>query len=319
MTQPFEIGGAQTVIPGVYDKFRVDDSLLTPAVAGRSALILGEASEGIPGSLLDLSLNYFTSYPDVLAFYKTGPLVDAARQLFSTQIGAAFNGKVDRLYTYKTNLSTRAYKAIANSYGNIVSARYGEPGNFIKSQIVSAQAEILPSLNFHYLPSSGATTIKLALNGNVPLSVSMGTLGVTANTGTAAQLVTAVNALSGVVATGGVKKTNLASGTSINVAVASPSAGVLSLTLTSGTWSTSSIAVGDMAVIPLAGSFSGTANANSGCYTVQSVTTTALILKRVSGLGVSSVAFDLTALTAGAATPFADGLGIFSEVVLTQN
>lgn len=318
MTQPFVIGGARTVIPGVYDKFRVDDSLLTPAVAGRSVLIAGEAIEGVPGNLLDLSLNFFSSYQDVQDFYKSGPIVDAARQLFTRQPGDAFNGQVDRLYIYKTNASERASKALANSYGSIVAARFGEAGNFIKSQISAAQSETLPSLSFHYLPSSGAATIKFGINGNTPDSIALAPLAISGDQGTPTEFVTDANGVSGLTAIGGVKKTSFATGTSLSFSLASPSAGVLSLTVSGGTFSVASLAVDDLAVIPLGEALSGAADANAGCYLVQSVTASTFVLKRLAGLGVAVAAFDLTAI---AATPIADindSLGVFSKITLTQ-
>ena len=94
MTLGFQIGGALAVIPATYSQFIVQDSLPSPTPAGRNVLLIGEAIEGIPSALLDPQLNFFTQYQDVLNYYKSGPIVDAARMLFSNQPGQAFGGSI---------------------------------------------------------------------------------------------------------------------------------------------------------------------------------------------------------------------------------
>src|SRR5690606_33567881 len=128
MVLPFIINGARAVIPGVYDRFRVEESLPAAAPAGRSVVILGEAEEGIPSKDLDLQLNFFTNYESVQDFYKRGPIVDAARQLFTSQPSSVFGGSIERLYVYKTNETTRAEREITSpsNFGAIVAARFGE-------------------------------------------------------------------------------------------------------------------------------------------------------------------------------------------------
>lgn len=324
MTIPFSIGGARTVIPGVYDRFRVEDSLLSPAAAGRSVFLLGEASEGIPGSALDLQLNFFTDYASVLDFYKSGPIVDAARQLFSTQPSPAFTGRIDRLYVYKTNATTRASRALANSYGSIVAARYGEAGNFIKSQIADSQSEALPSLSFHYAPITSAELLKVVVNGKSLGTVARGSLNIGSATGTPAEIAANLDALAGVSATGGTARTMLATGTTVNASFASPSAGVLAITLASGTWSTSATgaAAGDVACIEPATSLSGASDQNAGVYMVQTVTASVITMVRVYALDATGVAsaqaFDLTPAPGISAVNLNDSIGAWSEIALTQ-
>jgi hypothetical protein len=156
MAIKYVVGGASTAIPGIYSKLSIDNSLLTAAPAGRSVLILGEASEGLPGNELDLKLNYFTSFDDVKDYYKSGSVVDAARNLFSAPPSPLFGLPLQRLYVYKTNNSTRAERAVVSpsNYGDIVAAKFGEAGNLIKTQIFTSQAESKPSLSFMYLPAS---------------------------------------------------------------------------------------------------------------------------------------------------------------------
>ncbi len=325
MTLPFSINGANAVIPAVYDSFRVDDSLLGPANTGKSALILGEATEGLPGNLLDLQGSFFTGYEDVKDFYKSGPIVDAARQIFSSQPSGAFNGSIDRLYIYKTNASTAASKALQSNYGSIVASRYGESGNAIKCQITDAQTETLPTVSFYYLPQPTATTFSVAVNGGAASSVAVGTLDLAAPTGTAAELVTNLAGVSGLSATGGTARTMLASGATLNFSFATPTAGTLAITISSGgNWQTSAAGAqaGDLCVIPAGGALSGTSDANAGCYVVQSCTTTVLTLVRLSALGASTAAnvtaFDLTAASSVSAANVNAGIGAWDKVTVTQ-
>lgn len=301
MTLPFVIDGTAVVIPGIYDVLRVQDSLPAPAPAGRSVFVIGEATGGIPGNLLDIQKNYFTSYNDVLSFYKSGPIVDAARQLFATQPSAAFTGSVARLYPWKTNQSTLASKTIASpaNYGKISAAEYGEQGNFIKTQILSGQSEALPSVTFNYLPTSASRSVKLSVNGTLSAAATV------AADQPASALVTAINALSaGVTASGGTAHAPITGGPAA-ISLASPSAGILVLTTSVGTWG-ATVAAGDTCYIIPAGLLAGAANANAGAYLVQSVTSTVLTLKHLKSVGGASeqntIAFDLTAVPSATAS-----------------
>ena len=128
MTIAFSVGGSRVVTPGVYSVFKVQDSLLNVVAAARNVLLVGEASEGVPGNLLDPATSYFSDYPTMQAFYVSGPIVDAARQLFTVQPSAVFTGSVGRVYSQQTNQSTRAEKEISSpsGYGKIVATKFGE-------------------------------------------------------------------------------------------------------------------------------------------------------------------------------------------------
>jgi hypothetical protein len=318
MTLPFTIGGARTVIPGVYDRFRVDDSLLTPANTGRSVLLIGESTEGVPGSDLDLAFNFFTSYQDVLDFYKSGPIVDAARQLFSNQPSAAFNGQVDRLYVYKTNATTRAFRALLGNYGTLVSARYGTAGNSIKTQIIETQAQALPTISFHVVPTNVATSIKLIVNGSSPITASLGALDLDAENGTAAELVDSLASSSVVSATGGSRRTLLSSNTNLVAACSTSSAGSLTISLANGNWATSSVKAGDLAVIPAGSKLAGAQDKNAGSYKVIAVSNSTLSLTRVAGVGTSVSALEAVSGQAHTAIEMDSSIAIYEKVTITQ-
>jgi hypothetical protein len=284
MSLPFEIGGAATVVPGVYSTFSVASSLPSAVAAGRSVFILGEAEEGVPGSLLDLKLNFFTDFSSVQDFYKSGAIVDAARQLFSNQPSQVFSGAIQRLYIYKTNESTRASKAISSpsNYGSLVASRYGEAGNKIKTQIKTGQAESKPTKTILYLPSPAVRTFRVGINGAVT-----GSLTVAAN-GKADAFVTALAGVTGLSATGGTVRTVNVASLTVDM---SASGDTLTLTKASGAGDFGTAAqVGDVAYIRPGVAIAGGADENAGAYLVTAWSTTSVSLKQLKATPASAEA-----------------------------
>lgn len=297
MTIAYVINGSRVVIPGVYSKLLIEGSLPTPAPSGRSVLILGEADEGAPGTDLDLKLNFFQKFSEVKEYYKSGRIVDAARQLFSNQPSGEFTGSMNRLYVYKTNDSTRATREIntPSDYGYLDSATYGESGNTIKTQIKTYQEESLPVQKALYLPSSVARTFKVVVSGKMTDSLSVAADGV------ASDFVTAVAGVSGLSVIGGTDKTDLTDVMDVDLAVVgdiltiSKSAGV-------GVFDDSSIEIGDVCYIQDGTDLAGTSDENAGVYEVISVSASSLslkLLKKLSSTGeVNAVDYDVTSVAA---------------------
>ena len=306
----FDIGGSKTVTPGVYSSFEVASSILSPAAAGRSIALIGEASEGAPGTDLDVTKNFFTSFDDLKTVFKDGFLVDAARQIFGTQPSAT--GSVFRVYPYKTNLSVRASKTVSSpsGYGQLVSIIYGERGNQIRSQIVDAQTEVKPTVTLTYLPSPAARNLKAVVSG-----AASSTLALSADAQPAA-LATALSAVSGLTATGGTARTTIVTGPMTLDLTASGDNLILSRASGSATFDTG-ITAGDVAYIDAGGTLSGAADENAGTYIVVSRTNTSLVLKQVkhhNGTAeANAVAFDLdTGLSVAAAD-----ISISAPIVVT--
>lgn len=292
MALPIVINGAVTLVPGVYSSFTVQNSLPAPAPAGRSVAIMGESSEGLPGAEMDLSKNFFTSFDDVQDFYKDGPIVKAARMLFSNQPGAVFNGSIQRLYVYKTNNSTRASKAISApaNFGSILASRYGEAGNMIKSQIKTGQAESLPSKTFNHLPSPQALDFAAVANG-----IQQGPFAM-ASQARASALVTLLAAAPGLSASGGTNVSTFTGAGPMTVDLTA-SGDIITITRSAGVETfNSSIAVGDSLYMVAGSPISGGADENAGAYIVTAITTTTLSAKQIShhdgATEVAPVAFD---------------------------
>ena len=292
MVLPFEIGGARVVIPGVYDTLTVQSSLPAPVPAGRSLFILGESEEGIPGSALDLRLNYFTDFTSVRDFYKSGSIVDAARQAFTAQPNPVFGGTIQRLYVWKTNATTRASKAIGpTGYGTMFAGKYGEDGNMIKSQIKQL-SQVKPTKTFTFLPSAAPQTLKVAVDGVVS-SVALLTPDITTGDGCGTQLATLLGAITGLATPACPMKPAVAAGP---IAVTLSALGD-HLTIT-GTLLTGLVA-GDVVVIPEGSAMAGLAHENSGVYTVISWSATGATIKQikrwVTGAEAPVTTFDTTA------------------------
>ncbi|EFX61476.1 hypothetical protein DAPPUDRAFT_339367 [Daphnia pulex] len=266
------VGGSRTLVPSVYSTFSVASSILSPAAAGRSVLLLGEASEGPGGAALDLTRNFFTSFDDVKDIYTSGPIVDAARQFFSTQPSAT--GQIFRAYVYKTNASTRAEKTVASpsGYGKLVSVLYGDRGNYIRSQILDAQAETKPSVTFQYLPSPAARNLKTSVSGAISATLALGADDL------ATDLATLLGGVTGLSVSGGTARTSIVSGPM--TADLSASGDILTITRASGSSTFSaSIQVGDTLYIDAGLAVSGASDENAGSYVVTSVSTTILSLQ----------------------------------------
>lgn len=317
MVLPFQISGARVVIPGVYDTLRVQASLPNPVPAGRSILILGEAEEGIPGNLLDLRLNFFTDFNSVRDFYKSGPIVDAARMAFTAQPSPVFGGSIQRLYVWKTNQTTRASKSIASpvGYGSIVAAKYGEDGNMIRSQIKGVN-EVLPTKTFKYLPSPDSQSLKISVNGVVS-DISMSAINIGTGAGTAVQLASLLNAVSGLSCTASAITTitsDIDGSVSSNV-----SSDIITITAIAGAFS-SSVSEGQVVVIPESSQLAGVSGEFAGVYIVSSWSTASVSLRKIKNFdgGV-----EVTPIAMGAALAFTGvndaDIKAYSDVIVSVN
>jgi len=317
MTIAFSVGGSRVVTPGVYSVFKVQDSLLNVVAAARNVLLIGEASEGVPGNLLDPTTAFFTDYPTMQAFFTSGPVVDAARQLFTVQPSAVFTGSVGRVYVQQTNQATRAEKAIASpsAYGKVVATKFGESGNFAKSQIV-ASAEALPSVSFQVLPLS--VNMEAAVSG----VQSAGTAAMTfaGVESFASNLSTLLGAKATV--SGGTLQDVVPTGADLTLAVSGNDVVVSS----SIAWN-SLPKTGEVAIIPHSSGLVGATDKNTGTYVVKAATSTTVTLEKVRQMdnsGASAVAWAApeavsTPVTAGAAPfTYATGEVIFVSPVSVE-
>jgi hypothetical protein len=302
MTLPFVINGARAVIPAVYDFLRVKDNLPAPSPAGRNILLIGEATSGVPSSFLDLQLNYFTDYNSVLSYYKSGSIVDAARQVFSNQPSVVFGGSVNRLYIHKTNNTTRAEKVISSpaNYGSIAAAVWDEDGNLIREQIKTSQAEVKPTATFAYLPLAGSTRIlKAVVSGKSHSTTSLAAAAMPPAVVSA--LATAVTGQATV--TGGTIRTVI-TGALVDAAVTAVGS-VATLTLTGANFSLATVTAGDVMIIPQASGLIGAGVGNGGAFIVESVGASSVTARKLWSWNGSGVDGDYVAPEAASVTGLA--------------
>lgn len=278
MTLSAVINGTRVVVPGVYSSVKVEDNLANVAPGPRNILIIGEATKGVPGSFLDLGRTFFTDYQSVKNYYGSGPIVDAARMLFSNQASPVFTGSLNSLFVYKTNASGLASLNIlkgASLYGTIAAAEYGEDGNTISCQIQQASAEIKPKNSARALMSSSAGALMARVNGGAEQAFLI------PSEATPAEMASIFNATAvGFSVSGGVQKTLLA-GTETLTFTADPLSPTRATVTTSGTFG-SSVVAGDVVYIPVNSSLAGAGEQNCGNYEIQSITSTTIVMDRLS-------------------------------------
>lgn len=277
---------AVLTIPGAYASYKV---LTNPSGVATSGVLflVGEADQGPAFSEeADLSQNFYG--PDqisaIVAKYGSGRLVDAARIAAAPANDPDIVGSPQGFYLIKTNVSGKASKALANSYGTLYDKSYGEPGNLISFKIEDSPAEVPAQVTFTYAPHASAATILSArVNGGaVQSTASMAARRLPS------EAVTAIDALTDIAATGGVSRNVLggyADADTLSVAVAGNV-----VTITGNVAWSSTPQAGDTLIIPGAGSYTGVAQAsciaggasqNLGVYVVNSATSTTIVATKL--------------------------------------
>jgi len=127
--------GASLRKPGAYSALKVQLDGGLPSVAVGIVGIVGESLRGAPGSVDGVTEWDSTQLPDLIAYYGSGPIVDAALALVNpSNDGRVANG-ANRLKVFKTNASLQASLTLADSFGDLKAASYGAEGNLISATI----------------------------------------------------------------------------------------------------------------------------------------------------------------------------------------
>lgn len=263
-------------IPGAYVTETVQNSPSALSVNG-VLFVVGEADAGPRFSEENpLRLNAFgpDQATDVQAKYGSGPLVDAVRGAVAASNDPNIVGSFTKIIPVKTNASIKAggfLPAIGGgNYAALAARSAGAAGNLISRSVAQKTAEILPSTGPCYIaPPQLSTDIEFRVNGGAATDVTLSTGELPS------AIVTAINGLSGVAATGGT-----------NRAVIASVAGTLTMTLDSGfqchvvistAWSVNPT-VGDLVYIPTGSPFSA---ANEGSYVVTASSNTRIDMYKI--------------------------------------
>ena len=162
--------GATIFKPGAYSRTNIDLSGGFPLGQTGLVAIFGESTRGKPGSAeADIAQNVWTpnQITEIREKYGTGPIVDAINFLFAPASDGNIPSGAQAVYIYKTNASTRATLALANSYGTVRSLEYGIGGNTV-TYSASETAEVAPDLTgspFDETAVTAASAIEIRLNG----------------------------------------------------------------------------------------------------------------------------------------------------------
>jgi hypothetical protein len=283
MAQSFVTDQGTLVIPQAVASIQVAQANSGLATSG-VLMLVGEADAGPDYSVeSDLSENAYgpDQLAEVVAKYKSGPIVDAFRGASVPANDTNITGSFARAILVKTNPSGKAQSNLkkfdGSNYSVIADRSYGKLGNLINFQVTAKSSEVKPTTGkFAFLPPIAATNIDLRVNGGAAQAVSISAQM------TPAAFKAAVDAIAGIDVDGGVDLAIL--GTS-----GSPISANIALTVVSGTTvqidlSTNFGAVpsaGDTLWIPAGSALAGAGSANCGSYIVTSASAASITARKL--------------------------------------
>ncbi len=311
MSIEINFNGASISKPGAYSRTNVNLAGGFPLSPAGVVGIVGEAAAGAPGTVDDIRVNAYTSdqLSDIIAKYKSGPIVDSARILFNPSADNRIANGANQIFIYKTNASTAATGTLATAYGTVTSLNYGKSENLINFSVAAAAAEALYTTTFNWMPdSTSASSIKARVNGGA-----LQTLSVSADD-TPSTVKTTLDGATGLAATGATNRLVIAAGqvAAGTIALAS-TLNVVTITIAANTWNALPTA-GDTMHIPLGSAIVGAANANAGGYLVTAATTNTITAVKLGDPSVACAAVgavDIASTTAD--------MVCWSPITLTQD
>lgn len=192
ITIPFN--GASLKIPGAYSSLRTNLIGALPLAETGIVGIIGESAKGAPGSnLAEGGIRTYdsTTLANLIEYYGSGPIVDAARSLVNASNDARVPQGASKILVYKTNASTQGNLVInqnsVNPWATITSQNFGVDENLINTTISQDTAETF-NLQFGAdWTSTPAADMTLRINGNALVTITA------ANCTSAAATVTELN------------------------------------------------------------------------------------------------------------------------------
>ena len=146
-----QLAGANIFKPGAYSQTQVNLSGGFPLSPTGIVAILGEADGGAPGASEGVQTFTSQDLASLIAKYKSGPIVDAARLLIAPARDNRVPNGASLIRVWKTNASTQATASFPNAASaalfNITSANWGADQSKISVKIdagvVSSSARII--------------------------------------------------------------------------------------------------------------------------------------------------------------------------------
>lgn len=138
-------GGATIRKPGGYSKSQTSPDAGSQSAVTGVLMVIGEADAGAGGADEGIQSYSAAAYNQLKAKYRSGPLVDAAKAaVLSPSRSDGING-AGTILVWKTNASTQASLALANTYATLKAKEYGVGGNRITYKTVLS-AETAPTM-----------------------------------------------------------------------------------------------------------------------------------------------------------------------------
>lgn len=144
-------GGQSIRKPGAYSKSQVSSDAGSPLESNDTLLLVGEADAGQGGATDGIQFFSASALNRLIAKYRTGPIVDAAKNVLQPSRTPGVGG-AGRIGVYQTNASSQASLDLDTTYGTLSAIEYGVGGNRITEK-VELSAETLA-----YVEGSAAVT-----------------------------------------------------------------------------------------------------------------------------------------------------------------
>lgn len=170
-------GGATLRKPGAYSQSKTSPEGGSASAVTGVLMLIGEADAGPSGAEEGIQSYSAAALNQLKAKYRTGPLVDAAKAASAPSKTPGINGAGTYL-VWKTNGSTRAALALANSYGTDTAREYGVGGNRITyKNTLSAEGapEVEGTAAVTAFGGLNSQTLRLRANGGALLTVTFTT------------------------------------------------------------------------------------------------------------------------------------------------
>lgn len=161
-----QFGGATIRRAGAYSRSQTSPDAGSASATTGVLMLIGEADAGPGGSAEGIQSYSAAAFNQLKAKYRSGALVDAAKVALAPSRTPGING-AGTILVWKTNASTQASLALANSYGTVKAREYGVGGNRITYKN-TLSAEAAPTVTGTAAVSNfaGLDTLTLLLREN---------------------------------------------------------------------------------------------------------------------------------------------------------
>ncbi len=172
-----QFGGATIRKPGGYSESKTSPEGGSASAVTGVLMLIGEADAGPGGAEEGIQTYSAAALNQLKAKYRTGPLVDAAKAASAPSRTPGINGAGTYL-VWKTNTSSRAQLALANTYATDKAREYGVGGNRItyKNTLSSeTPPEVEGTAVVTNFAGLNTQTLILRANGGAALTVTFST------------------------------------------------------------------------------------------------------------------------------------------------